>query len=95
MKYSSPEIGIEFPSSLVLNVQRCQEQHIQLPLPPFGTDLDIAPKLDKDFRPVVATEEPMKIPIGSTAVLKAIEEYQPLVGMHGHVHESPGEAKIG
>jgi Icc-related predicted phosphoesterase len=63
--------------------------------PPFGTGLDIAPKLDKDLRPVVATGELMKMPVGSTAVLKAIEEYQPLVGMHGHIHESPGEVKIG
>jgi Icc-related predicted phosphoesterase len=63
--------------------------------PPFGTGLDLAPKLDKDLRPVVTTGELMKIPVGSTAVLKAIEEYQPLVGMHGHIHESPGEVKIG
>lgn len=63
--------------------------------PPFGTGLDTAPKLDKDLRPVVATGELLKIPVGSTAVLKAIEEYQPLVGMHGHIHESPGEVKIG
>jgi len=63
--------------------------------PPFGTGLDTAPKLDKDLRPVVATGELMKIPVGSTAVLKAIEDYQPLVGMHGHIHESPGEVKIG
>jgi len=63
--------------------------------PPFGTGLDIAPKLDKDLRPVVTTGELMKVPVGSTAVLKAIEQYQPLVGMHGHIHESPGEVKIG
>jgi Icc-related predicted phosphoesterase len=63
--------------------------------PPFDTGLDVAPKLDKDLRPVVVTGELMKIPVGSTAVLKAIEKYQPLVGMHGHIHESPGEVKIG
>jgi Icc-related predicted phosphoesterase len=63
--------------------------------PPFGTGLDLAPKLDENLRPVVTTGELLKIPVGSTAVLNAIEQYQPLVGMHGHVHESPGEVKIG
>jgi len=63
--------------------------------PPFDTGLDVAPKLDKDLRPVVVTGELLKIPVGSTAVLKAIEQYQPLVGMHGHIHESPGEVKLG
>jgi Icc-related predicted phosphoesterase len=63
--------------------------------PPFGTGLDIAPKLDENLRPIVATGELLKAPVGSTAVLEAIEQYQPLVGMHGHIHESPGEIKIG
>jgi hypothetical protein len=63
--------------------------------PPFNTGLDIAPKLDESLRPVVAMGELLKVPVGSTAVLKAIEQYQPLVGMHGHIHESAGEVKIG
>lgn len=63
--------------------------------PPFGTGLDVAPKLDEHLRPAVTMGELLKVPVGSTAVLKAIEEYQPLVGMHGHIHESAGEVKIG
>jgi Icc-related predicted phosphoesterase len=35
------------------------------------------------------------IPIGSTAVRDAIERHQPLVGLHGHVHESPAAQQIG
>jgi len=35
------------------------------------------------------------VPVGSRAVRTAIEEIQPLLGLHGHVHESPGAAKIG
>jgi Icc-related predicted phosphoesterase len=34
-------------------------------------------------------------PAGSTAVREAIEELQPLVGLHGHIHEGRGETKIG
>jgi Icc-related predicted phosphoesterase len=35
------------------------------------------------------------VPVGSTAVRKAIEIYQPLLGLHGHVHEAKGSAEIG
>jgi len=35
------------------------------------------------------------IPVGSTAVRQAIEEYQPLVSLHGHIHESPAANRIG
>jgi Icc-related predicted phosphoesterase len=35
------------------------------------------------------------IPVGSTAVRAAIEKYQPLLGLHGHIHESKGSVKIG
>jgi Icc-related predicted phosphoesterase len=35
------------------------------------------------------------VPVGSKAVRKAIETYQPLLGLHGHVHEAKGFANIG
>jgi Icc-related predicted phosphoesterase len=34
-------------------------------------------------------------PVGSTAVREAIERQRPLLGLHGHVHESAGVEKIG
>jgi Icc-related predicted phosphoesterase len=33
--------------------------------------------------------------VGSTAVRAAIERHQPLLGLHGHVHESPGSERLG
>jgi Icc-related predicted phosphoesterase len=33
--------------------------------------------------------------VGSTSVRKAIEKYQPLLGLHGHIHESKAVEKIG
>jgi len=35
------------------------------------------------------------IHVGSVAVRQAIEKYQPLLGIHGHIHESRGFVKIG
>ncbi|HEX9616124.1 MAG TPA: hypothetical protein VGA03_01815, partial [Anaerolineales bacterium] len=34
-------------------------------------------------------------PVGSTAVRKFIEKMQPLLSLHGHIHESPGYTRIG
>ena len=34
-------------------------------------------------------------PAGSQAVRNVIERYQPLIALHGHIHESRGTVKIG
>jgi Icc-related predicted phosphoesterase len=57
--------------------------------PPYGYALDLAPKLDENL--VQAADE--KIHVGSRAVAKMIEKYQPLIGLHGHIHESRGAQK--
>jgi Icc-related predicted phosphoesterase len=58
--------------------------------PPFDTHLDIAPKLDENLRPIVRFGSPVRVHVGSTAVRKSIEEYQPFLCLHGHIHESDG-----
>jgi Icc-related predicted phosphoesterase len=35
------------------------------------------------------------VPVGSTAVRRLIEEYQPLLSLHGHIHEGKGTTRIG
>lgn len=64
-------------------------------VPPYNSEIDRAPKLDKDLRPVYAGSSPVFIPVGSRAVRQVIEKYQPLLGLHGHIHESPGFIRIG
>jgi hypothetical protein len=61
--------------------------------PPYGTGLDEAPALDANLRPTHGGAV-MK-PVGSTAVREAITRYQPLLSVHGHIHESRGVAKMG
>ena len=62
--------------------------------PPYGTPLDLAPRLDEQLHPVMSGDEVEIIHVGSTAVRKAIEELQPMLGVHGHIHESRGVCKI-
>jgi len=64
-------------------------------VPPYDSTIDMAPKLDATLRPVYEGGRPAFIPVGSTSVRKVIEKYQPLLGLHGHIHESPGLVKIG
>jgi Icc-related predicted phosphoesterase len=44
---------------------------------------------------VIRGGRPSIIPVGSHAVRDAIRRYQPVVGLHGHIHESRGAQKIG
>jgi len=63
--------------------------------PPHGTMLDLAPELDASRKPVTVAGQVNFVHVGSKAVLKSIEEYQPMIGLHGHIHESSGDDRVG
>jgi Icc-related predicted phosphoesterase len=64
-------------------------------VPPRDSQLDTAAELDEDYNMILIGRQPHMIPVGSSAVREAIERYQPLVALHGHIHESPGAIHIG
>jgi Icc-related predicted phosphoesterase len=64
-------------------------------VPPYQTALDQCPELDEDLRPVHRGGNPVMTSAGSTAVRELIETYQPVLGLHGHIHEGRGVAHIG
>jgi uncharacterized protein len=61
--------------------------------PPYASGLDEAPKLTEDMKLEHAGRAP--VPTGSTAVRDAIEQHQPALSLHGHIHEGRGNARIG
>jgi Icc-related predicted phosphoesterase len=63
--------------------------------PPYGTGLDFAAELDETLKPVIRSGRPSIIPVGSKAVRDAIKKYQPVAGLHGHIHESRAAQQIG
>lgn len=64
--------------------------------PPVGSGLDRAPSLDGDLRVQVSADgDVMWKDVGSRAVRSVVEEYQPQLGLHGHIHESKGRYTIG
>jgi uncharacterized protein len=64
-------------------------------VPPRDTPIDQAVLLDPQFRPIMKGGMPVISGVGSTAVRAALEKYQPMLSLHGHIHESRGEARIG
>jgi Icc-related predicted phosphoesterase len=66
-----------------------------LHVPPYDSQLDIAPAIDAELNVQLAAGQPRMAPCGSTAVRELIERYQPLVALHGHVHESRGATHLG
>ena len=64
-------------------------------VPPRDTPIDQAVLLDPEFRPIMKGGVPVISGVGSTAVRAALEKYQPMMSLHGHIHESRGEARIG
>jgi uncharacterized protein len=63
--------------------------------PPRNTELDQAPVIDSEFRVQTSGGDVRMGPVGSTAVSEFIRERQPLLGLHGHVHESKGAQRLG
>jgi hypothetical protein len=61
--------------------------------PPYGSGLDEAPALDADMN-IKAGGRALR-PVGSTSVKAAIERAQPVLSLHGHIHESKGATRIG
>ncbi|MDW8005101.1 MAG: metallophosphoesterase [Thermomicrobium sp.] len=64
-------------------------------VPPYDSGLDMAPVLDEQLRIRYAGGQVLLQPVGSRAVRRIIEQFQPLLGLHGHIHESPGFRRIG
>jgi len=76
---------LEEPNRAILNVH----------VPPYESSLDTAFEVDEDLRYVMKGGRPHEVPTGSAAVRQIIEETQPLLSLHGHIHESKGVTTIG
>lgn len=75
-------------------LRRPESAIFNLHAPPYGIGIDVAPRLDTSVtppRPIVGES----IPVGSRSVGTVLAEYQPILGLHGHVHESRGVKKLG
>jgi uncharacterized protein len=91
---SEEELG-ERIDAIVARLREPEQAVFNFHCPPRDTHLDQAPLLDGELRPKVDASGLRVGPVGSSAVRAAIERTQPLLGLHGHVHESPAAQKLG
>jgi Icc-related predicted phosphoesterase len=84
-----------FIDGMARQVKAPEKAVFNIHVPPYGTGLDTAPLLDDHLKPLVIAGEVATGPVGSKAVRAAIERYQPLVSVHGHIHESRAASKLG
>lgn len=80
---------------LMAQVKRPESLVMNLHVPPFQSGLDDAPELNASLKVQTSLGQTRFKPVGSTAVRAAIERYQPLMGLHGHIHEAHASCKIG
>jgi Icc-related predicted phosphoesterase len=83
--YSAMADKLEHPERAVFNLHP----------PPFDTQLDDAPALDENLTVQATLGQVQMKAVGSTAVRDIVAERQPLVGLHGHIHESSGIRRLG
>ncbi len=78
-------LGLAHPERAVVNAH----------VPPYDTQLDDAPVLGPDFKVQQVLGQVKMAPAGSTGVCEFLTERQPLLGLHGHIHESSGIRRVG
>jgi Icc-related predicted phosphoesterase len=76
---------VEDPATAIFNLHA----------PPYDSGLDTANEVNPDLTLRYVAGQPNPVPVGSHAVRQIIEEVQPLLALHGHIHESRGEVRIG
>jgi hypothetical protein len=80
---------------LVGKIQDTSHAIFNFHCPPYNTRLDECPMLTKDLKPVFSGGSLILQHVGSASVREFIERMQPLLGLHGHVHEARAVEKIG
>jgi Icc-related predicted phosphoesterase len=83
---------IEKMAAEVDDMSRCI---FNLHAPPYGSGLDTAPELDATLKPTTKAGTVITASVGSTAVRDAILQHQPMLGLHGHIHESRATHRYG
>jgi uncharacterized protein len=82
-------------SEMADEVRNMKTAIFNIHVPPIDTPIDQAPRIDENLKIVVKAGNIEMISAGSTACRAAITKYQPMLGIHGHIHESRGIVKLG
>jgi Icc-related predicted phosphoesterase len=89
-----PELAAKL-DQLVAMMPRPERTVAVIHVPPINSGLDTCPDLDKNLKIITQGGQVVMKSAGSPAVRAFIEKVQPLLTLHGHIHESPGHTRIG
>jgi Icc-related predicted phosphoesterase len=93
-EYDEDVIGSHI-EQMVNRLSRVESSIFNFHPPPKGTKLDPAPRLNERLEVVTSMGATVMDHVGSQSVLDAIERHQPMLSLHGHIHESAGQTQIG
>ncbi|MFW9889553.1 MAG: metallophosphoesterase [Candidatus Thorarchaeota archaeon] len=89
---------VEKIEAMVAQLESVENSIWNFHAPPYDSGLDIAPALDTSVyppAPILQSGELVYTNVGSKAVKEAVMKYQPMLGLHGHIHEAKGIRKLG
>ena len=89
-----PDLAVKLEQAAAL-LEAPERALMALHVPPYDSGLDVCPELDENLQIVARGGQVLMKPVGSPEVRKTIERVQPLLTLHGHIHESPGHTRIG
>jgi Icc-related predicted phosphoesterase len=82
-------------SGMADQVREMKSAIFNIHVPPIDTLIDQAPHVDENLKVVLKAGSVEIISAGSSACRAAITKHQPMLGLHGHIHESRGIVKLG
>lgn len=81
---------------IVPRVQDLQTAIFNIHVPPHGSQLDNGPIIDREtMKAKAGFGTDVSVPVGSHACRAFIEAHQPMLSLHGHIHESRGVIHLG
>jgi Icc-related predicted phosphoesterase len=80
---------------LAAQVSRPERAIFNLHVPPAHTPIDKAPALDGSLKPIVKGGAVVMQSVGSEGVRRLLAKHEPMLGLHGHIHESRGAVRLG
>jgi Icc-related predicted phosphoesterase len=93
-EYTEANIAIHL-EAMASRLKNPETAIFDIHVPPYDSRLDTAPMVGQDLKVKTSLGAQMTAPVGSTAVAEALRKYQPLLSLHGHIHESAGAVRIG
>jgi len=76
-------------------LERPEHSVMVIHVPPYDSGIDVCPELDENLEIVHRGGHVLMKPVGSVAVREFIERLQPMLTLHGHIHEAAGHTRIG